>query len=103
MLSCPLMSGALARKGFRFQDLYLLRRVWREAAEEFSHSADGTVFHQTKFGIAARASAPNSPTWDSVVQYLENQEVMEVKSDTVKKADRVAVWKRHRTESDVVR
>src|SRR6266540_2559734 len=103
MLSCPLMSGALARKGFRFQDLYLLRRVLREAAEEFSHTVDGTVFHQTKFGIEARASAPNSPTWDSVVQYLEGREVIEVKSGTVTKADRVAFWKRLRREANVVR
>jgi hypothetical protein len=73
------MSGALARKGFRFQDLYLLRRVLREAAEEFSHTVDGTVFDQAKSGIEARVSAPNSPTWDSVVQYLESQEVIEVK------------------------
>ena len=97
------MSGALARKGFRFQDLYLLRRVLREAAEEFSHTVDGTVFHQTKFGIEARASAPNSPTWDSVVQYLESREVIEVKSGTVTKADRVAFWKRLRKEANVVR
>jgi hypothetical protein len=97
------MSGALARKGFRFQDLYLLRRVLREAAEEFSHTVDGTFFDQAKFGIEARASAPNSPTWDSVVQYPESREVIEVKSGTVTKADRVAFWKRIRREANVVR
>ena len=97
------MSGALARKGFWFQDLYLLRRVLREAAEEFSHSVDGTFFDQAKFGIEARTSAPNSPTWDSVVQYLESREVIEVKSGTVTKADRVTFWKRLRREANVVR
>lgn len=97
------MSGALARKGFRFQDLYLLRRVLREAAEEFSHTVDSAISDPAKFGIEARASAPNSPTWDSVVQYQKSREVIEVKSGTVTKADRVAFWKRLRREANVVR
>jgi hypothetical protein len=103
MLLSLLMSGALARKGFRFQDLYLLRRVLREAAEEVSHTVDRTVFDQAKFGIEACASAPNSPTWDSVVQYRDSREVIEVKSGTVTKADRVVFWKRLLREGHVVR
>ena len=97
------MSGALARKGFRFQDLYLLRRVLREAAKAFARTVDGIIYDQAKFGIEARASAPSSPTWDSVVEYLKNREVIEVKSGTITKADRVAFCKRLRREANVVR
>ncbi len=50
------MSGELARRGFRFQDLCLLNRVLNEAAASFAHAAgEGQTPHKRlKFGIEAK-------------------------------------------------
>lgn len=99
------MSGSLARKGFRFQDLYLLRRVLREAAEQLSHVVGGSVAvsvrKEAQFGIEASVPAPSSPTWDSVVAYDDGREVIEAKSGALSKADRVTFWRRLRRELNI--
>lgn len=103
------MSGHLARKGFRFQDLYLLVRVleavgkqldesWRQPASNFTVALDSL---QVRFGIEASArnsTDANALDWDVLVSSPEQLELAEVKSGAVEKDDRLAFWNRLRGE-----
>lgn len=97
------MSGSLARKGFRFQDLYLLHRVLIEAANRFMSRIDESGVAQRgpepRFGIEATTSiGGKSPDWDIIIAYHDQLEVIEAKSGSISKSDRVAFWKRLRRE-----
>jgi hypothetical protein len=95
------MSGALARKGFRFQDLYLLRRVLEESASHFSsilESASLTPLAQPRFGIEVGTCAGSSADWDSVIEYDNRSELIEAKSGSISRAERVRFWRRLRRE-----
>jgi len=95
------MSGALARKGFRFQDLYLLRRVSEESASHFSsilESASPNPLAQPRFGIEVGTSAGSSADWNSVIEYDDRIEVIEAKSGIVSTGERIRFWRRLRRE-----
>src|SRR5579862_1478603 len=107
------MSGSTARKGFEFQDLYLLLRVLRAASDSLDSAwTKGTadVFHAgddhvPKFGIEAspRVAAvhdpnPSGPDWDVLVLSRDKLEFAEAKSGAVQKEDRLAFWRRERRE-----
>src|SRR5260370_2721103 len=107
------MSGSTARKGFEFQDLYLLLRVLRAASESLDSAwTKGTadVFHAAnhpapKFGIegsprVAVVGDPNppGPDWDVLVLSSDKLEFAEAKSGAVQKEDRLAFLRRVRRE-----
>jgi hypothetical protein len=95
------MSGALARKGFRFQDLYLLRRVLEESASHFSsilESALPNPLAQPRFGIEVGTSAGSSADWDSVIEYADRTELIEAKSGSISRGERIIFWRRLRRE-----
>lgn len=95
------MSGLLARRGFRFQDLYLLRRILRGTAESVAAKiadGDANVAPSLRFGIEARTSTDGSPDWDSIISHSDTNEVIEAKSGTIGKDDRIVLWRRLRRE-----
>src|SRR3954447_24572159 len=95
------MSGSLARCGFRFQDLYLLRQMLRDTAETVAAkmAGDGNPAPPLlRFGIEATTSLAGSPDWDSLVEHADTIEVIEAKSGTISKDDRLALWRRLRRE-----
>src|SRR5437868_5220959 len=97
------MSGSLARKGFRFQDLYLLHRFLMEAANRFASGIDESGLlkrlPEPRFGIEATTSAEDkSPDWDIVIAYHDRVEVIEAKSGLVSRSERITFWKRLRRE-----
>ena len=76
------MSGSLARKGFRFQDLYILRRFLEEGASHFSsilEAESSGPLAQPRFGIEVGTSAGSTADWDSVIRYDDRVEVIEAK------------------------
>ena len=107
------MSGSTARKGFEFQDLYLLLRVLRAAGDSLDSAwTKGTadVFHDgidqmPQFGIEASPgiaaggdSSALGPDWDVLVLSRNKLEFAEAKSGVVHKQDRLAFWRRLRRE-----
>jgi hypothetical protein len=106
------MSGHVARKGFLFQDLYLLLRVLRTASESLdsawragSDAIGALDLLPRRFGLEASASAAAKATpdadsldWDVVVLGESKFEFAEVKSSVVTKSDRIAFWRRLRRE-----
>jgi hypothetical protein len=95
------MSGLLARRGFRFQDLYLLRRILHDTADIVVAKIAGESTNAApplRFGIEAKTSAAGSPDWDSLISYPDTDEVIEAKSGTIGKDDRLALWRRLRRE-----
>jgi hypothetical protein len=107
------MSGHIARKGFLFQDLYLLFRVLQTAGESLEsgwRSASNNLVDQLnivsqRFGIEASATASGDDgeassrlDWDVLVRGDTKLEFAEVKSGSVTKTDRLAFWKRLRRE-----
>lgn len=103
------MSGHIARKGFRYQDLYLLLRVlrsgsgslesaWRSGANNVLEVLDA---NPARFGIEAADSQADSgqvTDWDVLVLDGERFEFAEVKSGEVGKQDRITFWNRVRRE-----
>ena len=108
------MNGQIARTGFRYQDLYLLLRVleivrgayqdaWDSATSDLLTAA-GSV--KTKFGIEANSrpvgltkSDDGPPSdWDIFVGDFQAEELIEVKSGAISKADREVFWRRLRRE-----
>jgi hypothetical protein len=95
------MSGALARKGFRFQDLYLLRRVLEESASRFSsilESESPKPLAEPRFGIEVGTSAGSSADWDSVIEYDDRTDLIEAKSGSISRGERIRFWRRLRRE-----
>lgn len=97
------MSGALARQGFRFQDLYLLRRILQDTADtvatKFANKDVDASPTLLRFGIEANTFATGSPEWDSLISYRDRTEVIETKSGSIRKDDRLVLWRRLRRES----
>ena len=97
------MSGSLARRGFRFQDLYLLRRILEEAASSLAADVFGPDGSRRRsdlrFGIEARTSASGSSDWDGIISSVDECEVIEAKSGAITKGDRIAFWRRLRREA----
>lgn len=97
------MNGSLARKGFRFQDLYILHRILTEIGTRFSDTAEDHLRAekdgQSKFGIEVGTNADRAPDWDNVIEYVDRVEVIEAKSGDVSRTDRIAFWKRLRREA----
>jgi len=92
------MGGDTARLGFRYQDLYLLRRILGAMAE---HAETG-VRPDVTFGIEGKASPDlqgDSPVWDVVLRLPTETEVAEVKSGAMSKAERSVFWERLRKEA----
>src|SRR5437868_6096778 len=92
------MSGEFARRGFVFQDLFLLRRVLDEAARQFGGDA---TLPNVRFAVEARTlrlENQNSP-WDVLFLQGNECEVAEVKSGQIKREDRLIFWKRLRREA----
>jgi hypothetical protein len=108
------MSGFSARSGFRYQDLYLLYRVLRNASNSLEDAwANGATDvlgildrNSVLYGIEAprRAASPSGAPdtadrdWDVLVLAKEKLEFAEVKSGAVSKQDRLAFWSRLRRE-----
>ena len=95
------MSGLLARRGFRFQDLYLLRRILRDTADAVAAkiaSQDADTRLPLQFGIEAKTSPAETPDWDSIILCSATNEVIEAKSGVIAKDDRLAMWRRLRRE-----
>src|SRR6266480_3473425 len=95
------MSGLFARRGFRFQDLYLLRRILRDTADTVAAkvaSQDADTMLPLRFGIEAKTSAAETPDWDSIISSSDTNEVIEAKSGVIAKDDRLAMWRRLRRE-----
>lgn len=108
------MSGYTARTGFRYQDLYLLFRVLRDASDSLDQAwligASDIVQvlgkQKMRYGIEAspRVATPTEgtitagPDWDVLVLADNKLEFAEVKSGAVSKDDRVAFWCRLRRE-----
>lgn len=104
----PIVSGHLARKGFRYQDLYLLLRMlevagkeldqcWIQPAPNFAAALDTLPI---RFGIEASPRPDNAGVldWDVLVSNAQQLELAEVKSGSVDKDDRIAFWRRLRRE-----
>jgi hypothetical protein len=104
------MNGHAARRGFLFQDLYLLLRVLRAAGKYLDEAwaqatADPvTAFDRIPLSFGIEASRRMDSTgatvidWDVLVGNEEEFEVAEVKSGAVTKDDRLAYWVRLRRE-----
>jgi hypothetical protein len=100
--------------GFRYQDLYLLFRVLRDASDSLERAWQNglaDVFQildkeAIRYGIEAspRIAGPTveavttGPDWDVLVLAHEKLEFAEVKSGAVSKDDRLAYWCRLRRE-----
>src|SRR5882724_5428927 len=98
------MSGSLARKGFRFQDLYILRRILEEGASHFASIIEVPPSerpHQPRFGIEVGTSAVSNDDWDSVIEYERRVEVIEAKSGCISKSKRIRFWRRLRREAQL--
>lgn len=100
------MSGSDARKGFKYQDNYLLFRVlraaadclqiaWESGANDVLQILDNSTL---QFGIEASSIEGNGPDWDVLVLDAKKLEFIEVKSGVIGKADRITFWKRLRKE-----
>ena len=95
------MNGSLARKGFRFQDLYILHRILAEIGRRFVDAAGDQLkaeSGESRFGIEVGTDADRAPDWDNVIEYGDRIEVIEAKSGNVSRSDRIAFWKRLRRE-----
>src|ERR1019366_840584 len=108
------MSGYTARTGFRYQGLYLLFRVLRDASDSLDQAwqighpdvLQNLDQSQIRYGIEAspRVAGPTGgritagPGWDVLVLARDRFEFAEVKSGAVSKDDRVAFWRRLRRE-----
>lgn len=102
------MSGYIARKGFRYQDLYLLMRVLEAVREVIDRSWTAGQTNVTlsldqmswRFGIEAlsRLDASGILDWDVIVKSPGRTELAELKSGTVARDDRIAFWRRIRRE-----
>jgi hypothetical protein len=108
------MSGYTARTGFRYQDLYLLFRVLRDASDSLDQAWQNGAPEvlqvldkkAVRYGIEAspRIDGPNcesvavGPDWDVLVLTRGKLEFAEVKSGAIAKDDRLVFWKRLRRE-----
>ena len=102
------MSGSDARRGFRYQDLYLLSRlltrvrevlrtVWRTGGNELFAALDASAL---RFGLEAKPNAsPLDQTeapWDITVSDGAEEEIIEAKSGEIQRHDRLVFWRRLR-------
>ena len=100
------MGGDLARAGFRFQDLYLLLRLLREAAQTIEQNTANIAVPRpinVRFGIEARiefdeVAGAGQPKWDVIVTTPSHIEAIEVKSGEIDRKDRITFWRRLRRE-----
>lgn len=94
------MGGDTARRGFQYQDRYLLLQLLKEAATSLK---DGRA--QKRFGVEAQTpqDAGSSPAWDVIIQDGFLYDVVEVKSGSVERLDRLVFWRRLRTEATSAR
>ncbi|WML51703.1 hypothetical protein RCG17_20035 [Neobacillus sp. PS3-12] len=92
------MSGQTSRFGFRFQDLYLLRQVFMDIANQKRDEIAGKVHKEKQFGVEARTPVTGTTDWDILVIGDEKHTVLEVKSGAVSQKDRVSFWLRIREE-----
>ncbi len=102
------MSGYIARKGFRYQDLYLLLRVleatgsalyegWGLGNPNLPARLDNPSL---RFGIEGNASSttPGTLDWDILIDAPASLELAELKSGAITRDDRLAFWRRIRRE-----
>ena len=107
------MSGHIARKGFLFQDHYLLLRVLRAASESLDsawRAGSSNVIDELgrvplRFGLEASPAAVASDStdsasldWDVLVLGGSRFEFAEVKSGALTKDARITFWQRVRRE-----
>jgi len=102
------MSGISARKGFLYQDYYLLKRLLSASAGRMDElwtrgGAEWSERGLSRFGIEARSIADDpsgeSRDWDVVVETSDGLELIEVKSGELKRSDALAFFARLRRES----
>src|SRR4051812_37323075 len=93
------MSGEFARRGFIFQDLYLLQRALLEAANQFTD--ESRTRQDVQFAVEARTVASDNATapWDVLFLSGNECEVTEVKSGQLSRDDRLIFWRRLRRET----
>ncbi len=102
------MSGSDARRGFRYQDLYLLSRllprvreilraVWRTGGHELFSALDESPL---QFGVEAKASGQSDDStnaaWDVTITDGTEEEIIEAKSGDIQRPDRLVFWQRLR-------
>jgi len=101
------MSGSIARKGFLFQDLYLLFRVLTAASKSLDASWDAGASNpiealgmsSCRFGLeASNSDTAIAKDWDVLVHEESRLEYAEVKSGAINKQDRLVYWERLRRE-----
>ena len=101
------MSGIIARRGFSYQDSYLLLSVLEALGEEYSAVWNNArdAYKPPRFGIEASTKTdavwrPDGQLldWDMLVRRDQGTELTEVKSGAVVKADRKHLWLRLRRE-----
>ncbi len=91
------MPGDTARRGFQFQDRYLLHCLLMEAADYIG----GDRNSPKRFGIEARtgtATLEFTPMWDVTIEERDIWDVVEVKSGKLSKDDRLTFWRRLKRE-----
>ncbi|MDQ0878963.1 hypothetical protein QFZ77_007622 [Paenibacillus sp. V4I3] len=93
------MSGLIARYGFRFQDLFLLKKIIAHIGEIQRAKTDGTPPPaELRFGVEASVPTSEAKDWDVLVLRTHVKQVMEVKSGQITAEDRRAFWLRLREE-----
>jgi hypothetical protein len=89
-------SGVVARRGFYFQDLSLCHRILKALGEQFLRESTEEN-SAIEFGIEAQiAEAPEAADWDCLERRPEGVVLEEVKSGSISKAKRTALWHRIR-------
>src|SRR5207247_320878 len=99
---------------FRYQDLYLLFRVLRDASDSFDEAWQSGIpdviqvldKNEIRYGIEASPRTDTTdgkpitvgPDWDVLVLTRGKLEFAEVKSGAISKDDRLTFWKRLRRE-----
>ncbi len=104
------MSGSIARRGFRFQDAYLLHRVFTELQQALREACDtGLVPEEdwgqavtARFGVEAKPRSGDTESdvdawdWDVFVEKPDRFELAEVNSGEIDRDDARVFWRRLR-------
>ena len=104
------MSGSTARRGFRFQDAYLLHRVFTELQQAFLEAwetgripeGDWGLAVTARFGVEAKPRSGDTESdvdgwdWDVFLEKPDHFELAEVKSGKIDRDDARVFWRRLR-------